>query len=109
MQFNLDRQQRDAGSPVHLGHDDAAVYLAVSILMHTCTGSFRLNDLSIEAIWNYIRKSIVQPLFFLICCCFSASLPLTPDFFSLFSLLSQCDGCLDVPVWRLMAQGFWDC
>ena len=45
---------------------DAAVYLAVSILMHTYTGSFRLYDLSIETIWNYIRKSIVQPLFFLI-------------------------------------------
>ena len=31
---------------------------------------------------------------------FSACLPLTP-FFS--SNVSQCDGCLDVPVWVLMA------
>jgi len=45
---------------------DGAVYLAVSSLMHMCTGSFRLYDLRVAAIWNYIRKSIVQPLFFLI-------------------------------------------
>ena len=32
--------------------------------------------------------------------------PTTPPFLALLPLLSQCDGCPDVPVWGLMA-GLW--
>ena len=78
--------------------------------------------LRVAAIWNYVRKSVVQPLFSLSGCLFFSSgaflvfcLPSIPPFvfffffFSLFSLLSQCDGCLDVPVCGGSRLGCRDC
>ena len=72
--------------------------------MHTCTGSHRSRSLSVAAIWGHVGRVLcglhflailsISVLFFL--------LPsLYPPFF--FPLLLQCDGCLHVPLWRLMA------
>ena len=89
---------------------DGMVCLAVSGLMQMCTGSRRSCSLSVAAIWNHVGKSTVQPFVFSLSSCFSALLlflffcfpPTNLPFFSLFPLLSQCDGCVDVPVWGLM-------
>ena len=85
--------------------------LAVSGLRHTCSGSRRTRGLRVAAIWNHVGKSVVQPLFslsgylffsgsaFIVFCLPSNPPPVVfVSFFSLFPLLSQCDGCLDVPV-----------
>ena len=74
-----------------------------------CTGSCRSPRLSVVAIWNHVGKSVVWPLHFLQAVVFSGSAflflcfsPTTPPFF-LFPLSSQCDRCLDVPMWGLKA------
>ena len=66
--------------------------------------------------WNRVGKSVVRPLLFLEAVVFSSSaflifyFPptnyLSLSFVFLFPLLSQCEGCPDVPVWGLMA-GLW--
>ena len=79
----------------------------------------KVTRLRVVAIWNHIGKSLVQPLFslsgslffsgsaFLVFCLPSIS-PFA-FFLSLFPLLSQCDGCLDVPVCGGSWLGCRDC
>ena len=90
---------------VHVG----AVCLAIRGLIPMCTCSSRSCSLRVVAIWNHAGKSIVQPLLFLkrlfsalVLFSFFCFPPTTPPFF-VFPLLSQCDECLDVPLWGLMA------
>ena len=60
-------------------------------------------------LWPQGGKSVVQPLLFFKRLFFSGSaflffcFPPPPPRFFPFPLLSQCDGCPDVPVWGLMA------
>ena len=61
-------------------------------------------------IWSHVGKRVVRPFFFfkrlfsaLVLLLFFHFPPTNPHYFPLFPLLSQCDGCLDVPVCGLMA------
>ena len=64
MQFNLVNNKEMLVFPCIWVHDEA-VYLAVSGLMLTCTGSHRSCIFSVAAIWNRVGKSLMQPLLFL--------------------------------------------
>ena len=68
-----------------------------------CTGSHSSWGLSAAAIWSYVGRVLCSLPFLEVVLSVSVSLlpSLCPHFF--FPLLSQCNGCLDVPLWGLMA------
>ena len=85
---------------------DRAVFLAISGLMHTCTGSSSSWGLSGAAIWNHVGLCFFFKWFFSALVLFLFSCFPLPPFFFFFPLLPQCDLCQDVPVWGLIA-GLW--
>ena len=84
----------------------SGICLAFSDVMHTCTASRR----SCGLFGTTLGRALCG-IRFSLSGCFSAvvllllfCLPPTTPLFCLFPLLSQCDGCPDVPVWRFMAE-----